>query len=242
MRSITFHAVTFNGSSILPSKPRPSTLRAKTAPLYSNKENTGPSRPIDAFRIDVLKVQSGDAETWMQQLPKYIVKPSSAPNDVKDGSLLLHMFDALHPTRPQKLDGHKGHASAREGHFEKLLLLTDNSGIVTWSLVSSEDPEYGGIVDKLTMSLFVVQKIATRDRMISWPCVQNRILPDTPYFELPTPYASLHIRLSAGSAFQAIYTYVANTIHNIRLPPISAPCFECLQSPRRTSSGRSNRD
>ena len=201
-------------------------LQSQNGPIYTPREKTrGSFRPIDASRIDLPEVQSGDAHNWMQRLPKDILKLFLAPKDAKDGSLLHHVFDAMHPARPENFEGHTAHASALQGNYEKLLHLADNAGIVTWSPLSSEDPEYGAMADKLTMSLFAVQKTVSRDRMISWPCIQNRILPDPPYVELPTPDAFPHIRLSAGSALQAIYMDVANMFHNIRLPPHLSALF-----------------
>ena len=68
------------------------------------------------------------------------------------------------------------------------------------------------------MTSFAVTKNGERDRLISWPKVQNMYMPDPPYTDLPNPSHFDKLRQPGNNQLGAFYFDVENMFHNIRLP------------------------
>ena len=103
-----------------------------------------------------------------------------------------------------------------------------------WSLIPEEDSGYTAIASDIEMSLFAVTKSRTRNRLISWPRVQNDAAPPPPYTSLPNPAMFGAIRMR-GSAPGAFFLDISNMFHNITLPiwlarllPMKAVAFSHL--------------
>lgn len=97
--------------------------------------------------------------------------------------------------------------------------------MLSWSVVEHENPQYTRLADSLTMTSFAVVKDQKRDRLISWPRLQNLRMPDPLYTSLPNPGHFRKIEDKGESLLSGFYLDVENMFHNIRLPPHMVPLF-----------------
>lgn len=69
--------------------------------------------------------------------------------------------------------------------------------------MASESTAERELADRVTMNSFAVNKDIDRDRMISWPRVQNLFMHEPPYTELPDPGAFTQLRTLENTPLQA---------------------------------------
>lgn len=113
------------------------------------------------------------------------------------------------------------------GHFERGLSGAHRAGMILWSPIRTADAPYSRLANFLITSSFGVSKDEQRDRLISWPRVQNDLLPEPPQVQLPSPDLFSRVREETSLAHGAFYFDIANMFHNIRLPP----CVEQFSPP-----------
>lgn len=106
---------------------------------------------------------------------------------------------------------------ALPGESAKLLHSAHNAGMIHWTEVAKEDANWSAMTDVLTMSSFAVSRDANKDKLISWPCVQNVELVEPPAIDLPGPSIFARLLVGAGKR-RAFDLNIANLIHNIALP------------------------
>ncbi len=75
------------------------------------------------------------------------------------------------------------------------------------------------------MTSFAVVKNEQKDRLISWPHVQNSDFLDPPKVDLPDPFLLSRLRIAANSKLSGFALDIANMFHNIKLPVWLVPFF-----------------
>ncbi len=91
--------------------------------------------------------------------------------------------------------------------------------------MSQESTEWQTIANSLTMTSFSVVKDEKKDRLISWPRVQNSEFLDPSKVDLPDPSMFSRLRIAANSKLSAFALDIANMFHNIQLPAWLVPFF-----------------
>lgn len=193
--------------------------------LETLSQRRGDYKLLDSTRIDLPYSVSKSSESWIQYMP---VPIQSIFRDTSHSKLLVPLLEALHvPHFPYP----KSRVHAKAGHYAKVLERADQAGMISWSAVSTENDAYTQVADSITMSSFAVFKDCSRDRMISWPRLQNAFMPDPPYTDLPHPGLFDNIRVDPNSRLASFYFDVANMFHNISLPPSLVKYFPLKSIP-----------
>ena len=109
--------------------------------------------------------------------------------------------------------------------YSHVLARLSLANMIEWSLVKTEKLQYSRIADILTMTSFAVVKDDLKDRIISWPRMQNLQFPEPPHTNLPHPGHFAKLREAPNCSLTAFYNDVKNMFHNIRLPPHLASIF-----------------
>ena len=104
------------------------------------------------------------------------------------------------------------------GHYEKILQKADLAGMLTWTAVKSETTATSMLADAITMTSFAVTKNDYRDRLISWPRIQNLLFLTPPPVSLPDPSIFTRLRVTGKGKLSGFYLDIENMFHNIRLP------------------------
>eukprot|EP00737_Agarophyton_chilense_P002674 gb/GEZJ01003069.1/.p1 GENE.gb/GEZJ01003069.1/~~gb/GEZJ01003069.1/.p1 ORF type:complete len:371 (-),score=26.76 gb/GEZJ01003069.1/:1577-2689(-) len=158
-----------------------------------------------------------DCQQWISRLPSTIqnlfpLETESAFQRILEEKLFT---DTNAAQRRASLPSPILHASTSQ--YVLLLERLQKSKMLTWSIVHEEPESYSTLATALQMTLFSVTKSPGQDRLISWPRVQNELLPDPPHTPLPNPGLFESIRTNGN--LLAVYFDVANMFHNITLPP-----------------------
>lgn len=187
----------------------------------------GVFRLIVTERIDLPPARSNHtigrtsrlADRWLRHLPESISSIlRGAGSDSFYSILLTRLYSNSHsPSLPKP----RFHGASNE--YLTLLERAHDSGMLHWSSVAQEDDEYRVLADKVEMTLFAVTKDMYCDRLISWPRVQNELLPP-PFVSLPDPSLLGGIRCDSNGA-SAIFLDIQNMYHNIPLPHQLARLF-----------------
>ena len=122
-------------------------------------------------------------------------------------------------------------ACTKKKQYPKVLEKAGNAKMIEWSIVKDEAAQHQSLPAHLTMTSFAVAKSEARDRLISWPLVQNDLMPDPPYTELPNPSLYSNLRLDTTSSAGGFYFDVLNMFHNIRLPTAMIKYFPLMSVP-----------
>ena len=117
----------------------------------------------------------------------------------------------MHTTLPRP------HLYASNEEYIALLAQIEPAGMLHWSLIPEEDSGYTAIASNIEMSLFAFTKSPMRNRLISWPRVQNDTALSPLYTSLPNPAMFEAIRMR-GSDPGAFLLDISNMFHNITLP------------------------
>lgn len=106
---------------------------------------------------------------------------------------------------------------ASRSNYLALLERTCGSIMISWFLVSEESDAYTNLADVIQLTLSAVTISEENDPLISWPRIQNQLLPDRPYTPLPNwdLFDSIITDCASVSTF---YFDVANMFHDIILP------------------------
>ena len=186
--------------------------------------------PLDWRRVDLPRAGTGKPEFWMERLPFQIQELLVPENSSSIQSVLLKALRSGENIGNENLFHSRLHCIP--GQYRKILDMADEAGMIEWSPLATEDASYKFIASRLTMSSFAFRKDAQRERMISWPRVQNQMMPPPPYVNLPDPGIFGKLRTPHDASIQAFYFDIANMFHNIRLPrslfhlfPLRTVCF-----------------
>ena len=106
---------------------------------------------------------------------------------------------------------------ASQQQYAQLIQRAELAGMLRWSKVGEESPEYKKLADAIQLTTFAVSKSKSRARLISWPRIQNNAMPDPPHTPLPEPSLFEAVEVH-GSNQSATYLDIANMFHNITLP------------------------
>lgn len=186
-------------------------------------EIRGSFKPLDCHRVDLPERGVGKPEFWMRRLPSDIQAMFDPLNTNGLQSAVLRHLDSAE--RNAANDFPRARLHCIRGHYGNILDMADAAGMIEWSPLAVESLAYQRTADRLTMSSFAVRKDSLRDRMISWPRTQNKLMPDPPYVDLPDPSIFGSIRAPSDADLQAFYFDVGNMFHNIRLPSSMAKLF-----------------
>jgi hypothetical protein len=107
---------------------------------------------------------------------------------------------------------------ALPGHYDRVVRLAAEAGMLKFSLIETEDPAYTSLADRLVMTLFGVGKDETHDRLICWPRVQNALMPAPSGVDLPDPSAFARLRIPSERRLGAFVFDIRNMFHVIWLP------------------------
>lgn len=190
------------------------------------------SRPQDVFARGIFKSivarrislplprpppNESKSNLWISRLPEsvktsFTVKKISTFIDPLYNNLVYGRNAArMRDSQPRP----RTHASPDQ--YAMFLERAHNSGILSWSLMSEESNDYRLLASTIQMSIFSVTKSEASDRLISWPQVQNALLPDPPQVSLPNPGLFDQIK-SSSERLSAVYLDIENMFHNIFLP------------------------
>ena len=100
--------------------------------------------------------------------------------------------------------------------------------MLSWTVVLEESNADKLIRRHSTLSSFAVIKNDHRDRLISWPKLQNAVGPDPPNPALPTPDAWARVNVSASN-LKAFHFDVRDMFHHLPLPPRLSHLFPLRQ-------------
>lgn len=109
---------------------------------------------------------------------------------------------------------------ARKGHYRKVGAKPDKSKMIEWSDMAAESERYSRLADATTMSSLVAVKDEKKERLTIWPQVQNMVMPEPTYTDLPYPSHFGKLQVNKHLNLTACYFAVDNMFHNIR-PPIT---------------------
>lgn len=87
------------------------------------------------------------------------------------------------------------------------------------SVVKEEYLKYTKFAKHVTMTSFAVVKDTKRDRLISWPRMQNEGMPKPPYADLLALDLLQNIGVPDSACPSGFFFDIANMFHTIRLPP-----------------------
>lgn len=144
---------------------------------------------------------------------------SALPHDIRnafDDTLLSYFLDPIYrhintvSISPPKI-------ACKAGHHAPLLQRAHSANMLQLSLLRSEDQSHTKKADMMTMSSFAVVKDNAKDRLISWPKVQNTLMPEPPYTDLPSPDLFTRLRLPDTNPV-GFYFDLSNMFHRIRMP------------------------
>lgn len=188
----------------------------------SNSADRGKFRLLEASRVDLPMASEGTCQCWIPKLPAV---HRAMFTDPKHLDLLNPVVIGIRNSKSVPL----ARVHAKEGEYPKVLLKADIGGMLDWSIVSNEDAQYRHLANALTISSFAVCKDEQRDRLISWPRVQNLYMPDPPYTDLPNASHFDKIREPQCLDLAGFYFDVGNMFHNIKMPVALARFFPLRQ-------------
>ncbi len=172
----------------------------------------GDFQMIDEAKIDLPKAGNNKSAAWTSLVPEPFRCMLLSPNSRLTGNV----------GSAEWLENSKSFSKAvvheRPGHYHRMLLKATRAEMISWSEVEREDPEWSVVADALTMTSFAVAKDMNRDRLISWPRIQNENFADPPEVDLPDPSLFSRLRISSNSNLSGFALDIENMFHNIRLP------------------------
>lgn len=185
----------------------------------------GDFKLLDASRIDLpTRCRPESSAAWIQRMPGPV-------HEIFSDNHLVHLLSPVRRALHDSPEIPVPRVHSLTGHYAKVLLRMHDAGMLQWSVIENEDPQYTELADALVMTSFAVLKDETRDRLISWPRVQNLYMPDPPHTALPNPGHFSKIRTPRDSALSGFYSDIENMFHNIRMPPHLAAFFPMKEIP-----------
>ena len=174
---------------------------------------------IKENNLDLPLVPAIDNHTAWQQTMHQDVQDTFGPGNSKHLFLqLVHHLDTGADFRPARVH-------SAPGQYPPILNRLQELGMLSWSVVELENPEYTMLADSLITPPFAVVKDRERDRLISWPRIQNFIMPDAPCTELPNQGHFHKIEDKEKSSLSVFLLDFENMFHNIRMTPHLVPLF-----------------
>ena len=163
--------------------------------------------------------------------------PSTSPNRMAPETLLTllspQILDAVHTNAEHLFFTRMLHhisdantdprilshtVSAIDGHYPLVLEAAHNARMLHWSDTCKESGTEKMIRHFSTVSSFAVVKDFQRDRLISWPKLQNAAGPVPPNPQLPNPAYWNYIR-DDSSSLLGFHIDVSDMFHHLPLPP-----------------------
>ena len=176
---------------------------------------------LEAGRLDLPATVSRNADVWVTRLTHGTRSNFENPS-------LTYLLDPVKRALSDKPKFPTARVHAKKKQYPKVLEKADNAKMIEWSIVKDESPQHRSLAANLKMTSFAVAKSETRDRLISWPRVQNDLMPVPPYKELPNPSLYSNLRLTTTSSAGGFYFDVSNIFHNIRLPTAMVKYFPLM--------------
>lgn len=173
----------------------------------------GGYKPIDASRIDLPTIPACPSAVWIALLPA-----DTQPLFRNRDAGLLGCFDTEFPHRAQSLPSSR--VCALPGHYPQVIYRACSSGMIVWGRIETETPAERTLAYALTLTSFAVCKDREKDRLISWPRIQNELFAEPPDVDLPHPgvLARMHLHGERVQATEGFELDVANMFHQLVLP------------------------
>ena len=114
-------------------------------------------------------------------------------------------------------DALKHTVSTIRGHYPLTLAKCHQAGMLAWEATNTETKEETILREYSTLSSFAIVKSSTKDRLISWPKLQNEVGPTPPNPDLPKPDAWSAISDSATS-LAGFHFDIRDMFHHLPLP------------------------
>lgn len=189
-------------------------------------EARGAFRPLDASKIDLPSHPIRNSQgSWIHNLSSDASKLLSQDGFSTFADSLLKAFGLSQVSgklsikvQQQTTSLPQSRVFSLPGHYEKVLDKADRAGMLQWTAFSTESKALSRLVEGITMTSFAVSKTGTKDRLISWPRIQNMLLPNPPKVNLPNPEMFTRLRISNRGKLQGLFFDVDNMYHNISLP------------------------
>ena len=167
---------------------------------------------LNESRLDLPQIiSSSRSSNWMNRMTPETQQTFCAENQACLLATLQPYLENEKRTAPARVH-------ALSGHYNLILERLHNAGMLAWSVIDREESSYTRIANTLTMTSFAVVKDQERDRLISWPRVQNASFPDPPYTELPNPGNFTNLRHREAASLSGFFLDVENMFHNVPLP------------------------
>ncbi|KAI0565259.1 hypothetical protein FGB62_20g110 [Gracilaria domingensis] len=178
----------------------------------------GDFKLLNSNRLDLPAPSQSHANLWIKRMPlslQNLFTESGFSNLISEVRSFLDSDNERPPSR----------VHAHAGEYPLLLSRLEDSGMLRWSVVDNEDKRYTTLADALTMTSFAVVKDISKDRLISWPRIQNLCMPESPEVNLPNPGHLAALQVPKQSILSGFYLDIANMFHNIRMPSNLASIF-----------------
>ncbi|KAI0558954.1 hypothetical protein FGB62_177g010 [Gracilaria domingensis] len=178
----------------------------------------GDFKLLNSNRLDLPAPSQSHANLWIKRMPlslQNLFTESGFSNLISEVRSFLGSDNERPPSR----------VHAHAGEYPLLLSRLEDSGMLRWSVVDNEDKRYTTLADALTMTSFAVVKDISKDRLISWPRIQNLCMPEPPEVNLPNPGHLAALQVPKQSILSGFYLDIANMFHNIRMPSNLASIF-----------------
>lgn len=190
---------------------------------------------INAERLDLPTLTAPDHTFWRKRIPKNIqllFEGAGFRQLISD--MRAYVSSSIIPA---------SRVHCLPAQYPLILLRLPQAGMLQWSLIDNEEEQYRSLADSITMTSLAVMKYKARDRLISWPRVQNFSMPDPPHVCLPSSghFADLSVQDTTPPPSN-FFLHVANMFQNIILPAHVASLFPLTPTPFGNLPGTLKRD